>query len=41
MCAYYDEQARIVSQLGLSDADRYLIFAGNAARLPGLAREPA
>ncbi len=34
--AYYDEQTRIAGQLGLSAADRHLIFAGNAARLLGL-----
>jgi predicted TIM-barrel fold metal-dependent hydrolase len=33
---YYDEQTRIVSQLGLSAGERHLIFAGNAARLLGL-----
>jgi predicted TIM-barrel fold metal-dependent hydrolase len=33
---YYDEQTRIVSQLGLSPGDRHLIFARNAARLLGL-----
>jgi len=33
---YYDEQTRIVSQLGLSAAERHQIFAGNAARLLGL-----
>jgi len=32
----YDEQTRIVSQLGLSAGDRDLIFAANAARLLGL-----
>jgi uncharacterized protein len=37
---YYDEQTRIVSQLGLSAGDRHLIFAGNAARLLGLDRGP-
>jgi uncharacterized protein len=31
--AYYDEQTRIVAQLGLSAAERHQIFAGNAARL--------
>ncbi len=31
--AYYDEQVRIVRQLGLSEAERHLLFAGNAARL--------
>jgi predicted TIM-barrel fold metal-dependent hydrolase len=31
--AYYDEQTRIVRQLGLSPGDRHLIFAANAARL--------
>ncbi len=30
---YYDEQVGIVAALGLSDADRHLVFAGNAARL--------
>lgn len=34
--AYYDEQVRIVARLGLSDADRHLVYAGNAARLLGL-----
>jgi uncharacterized protein len=34
--AYYDEQTRIVSQLGLSPGDRHNIFAGNAARLLNL-----
>ncbi len=33
---YYDEQTRIVSQLGLSNGDQHLIFAGNAARLLGI-----
>jgi predicted TIM-barrel fold metal-dependent hydrolase len=31
--AYYDEQCRVVEELGLSAGDRDLIFAGNAARL--------
>jgi len=30
---YYDEQVRIVTELGLADEDRHLVFAGNAARL--------
>lgn len=34
--AYYEEQTRIVAQLGLSAADRHAIFAGNAARLLGV-----
>ncbi len=37
--AYYDEQTRICAQLGLSDADRNLIFSGNAVRLLGLSVE--
>lgn len=35
--AYYDEQTRIVRELGWSDADRDLVFHGNAARLLRLA----
>ncbi len=31
--AYFDEQVRIVRELGWSDADRDLVFHGNAARL--------
>lgn len=31
--AYYDEQVRVVAQLGVSGAERHLLFAGNAARL--------
>ncbi|MET0735307.1 MAG: amidohydrolase family protein [Microbacterium sp.] len=31
--AYFDEQTRIVGELGWSDADRDLVFHGNAARL--------
>lgn len=31
--SYYDEQVRIIHQLGLSDDERHLFFAGNAARL--------
>lgn len=31
--AYYDEQTRVVNQLGLSLSERDLIFAGNAIRL--------
>ena len=34
--AYYDEQVRIVTELGLSTQERHLVFAGNAARLLGL-----
>ena len=34
--AYYDEQVRIVGQMGISVADRALIFHDNAARLLGL-----
>jgi predicted TIM-barrel fold metal-dependent hydrolase len=34
--AYYDEQAEIVGRLGLSEGDRHLVFAANAARLVGL-----
>jgi len=34
--AYYDEQARITAELGLSAADRELIFSGNASRLLGI-----
>ncbi len=30
---YYDSQIEIVERLGLSSADRHLVFAGNAARL--------
>lgn len=33
---YYDEQVRIVAQLGLSASERHQVFAGNAARLLGL-----
>ena len=36
---YYDEQTRIVAQLGLSPAERHAIFAGNAARLLNLPDE--
>lgn len=31
--AYYDEQSRVVDQLGMSPDDRRLVFSGNAARL--------
>jgi predicted TIM-barrel fold metal-dependent hydrolase len=31
--AYYDEQCRVVKELGLTAEDRDLVFAGNAARL--------
>lgn len=33
--AYYDQQVRIVTELGLSADERHLVFAGNAARLLG------
>ena len=33
---YYDEQVRIVREMGMTDADRHLVFSGNAARLLGL-----
>lgn len=32
---YYDDQVRIVEDLGLSEADRHAVFAGNALRLLG------
>jgi predicted TIM-barrel fold metal-dependent hydrolase len=34
--AYYDDQCRAFNQLGLSESERGLVFAGNAARLLGL-----
>lgn len=33
---YFDDQVHIVTDLGLSDAERYAVFAGNAQRLLGL-----
>lgn len=33
---YYDDQVRIVTELGLSEAERQAVFAGNALRLLGL-----
>lgn len=39
--AYYDRQVGIVDQLGLSEGDRHLVFAGNAARLLRLEPAPA
>jgi uncharacterized protein len=39
--AYYDEQVDIMDRLGLSDGDRHLVFAANAARLVGLGVPPA
>jgi uncharacterized protein len=38
--AYYDEQVRIVTELGLTTDERHLVFAGNAARLLGLESAP-
>ena len=33
---YYDDQVRIVGELGLSESERHAVFAGNALRLLGL-----